>query len=101
MGSFLVIRSAAVTIGPISSSQRPEVGLVADPSLPVVRIERADEDYFLRCERAVMVNEHSTTERLLADRDRIALSPRCRWRFLRPNAASGSAVLASETTSGW
>ena len=94
VGSFLVLRGESVTIGPISSSERPEVGLMADPALPAVTIERADEDYFLRCGRPVTVNDQPTTEGLLADGDRIALSPRCRWRFLRPNAASTSAVLA-------
>ena len=94
VGSFLVVRSYVVTFGPVSSSSRPKVGLVADPSLPTVRIERTDEDYFLRCEQKVMVNDRSSTEKLLADGDRIALSPRCRWRFRRPNPASTSAMLA-------
>ena len=94
VGSFLVVRGEAVTIGPISSASRPDVGLLAEADLPVVTIERTEEDYFLRCGRPVMINDRPTTERLLADGDRIALSPRCRWRFRRPNAASGSAVLA-------
>lgn len=94
VGSFLVVRGDAVTVGPISSAERPQVGLLADPSLPVATIERTDQDYFLRCERPVMVNEKPTTEKLLVDGDRIALAPRCRWRFLRPNAASGTAVMA-------
>ena len=93
VGGFLVLRDAAVTIGPISSSQRPDVGLMADPALPVVTIERSDEDYFLRSDRPVTVNDQPATERLLADGDRIVLAPRCRLRFCRPNAASTSAVL--------
>ncbi len=60
----------------------------------MARIERTDEDYFLRCDRAVTVNDRSVTERLLTAGDKVALSPRCRWRFERPNAASNSAVLA-------
>jgi hypothetical protein len=93
IGSFLVLRRNVVTIGPISSSQRPEVGLLADPNLPTVTIERVDEDYFLRSSTEVSVNDQPTTEKLLTDGDQIALSPRCRWRFLRPNAASTSAAL--------
>ena len=93
VGSFLVVRGPVVTIGPISSPECPAVGLLADPSSPVASIERTDEDYFLRCDRTVTVNDRAVTERLLADGDKVALSPRCRWRFVRPNAASNSAML--------
>ncbi len=93
VGSYLVLRDAAVTVGPVSSSARPDVGLLAEAGLPVARIERHDDDYFLAAERAVSVNETPTTRRLLANGDRIALSPRCRLRFEVPSAASTSAVL--------
>jgi hypothetical protein len=92
-GSYVVFRQPRVTVGPISSSAMPDLGLMADPSLPIVTIERADGDYFLRSERPVHVNDQPTTGRLLADGDRIALSDRCRFRFRLPNAASGTAVL--------
>ncbi|HUS91443.1 MAG TPA: hypothetical protein VM695_06310 [Phycisphaerae bacterium] len=96
-GSSLVLRDDRVTIGPISSARRPELGLLADPNLPVMSIERTEGDYFLRAESAVMVNDKPTTGRLLADGDKIALSPRCRFRFRLPSAASGSAVLELST----
>ncbi|HUU22635.1 MAG TPA: hypothetical protein VM389_08885, partial [Phycisphaerae bacterium] len=41
----------------------------------------------------VCVNDKTVTGKLLADGDRIALSPRCRLRFRLPNAASSTAVL--------
>ena len=41
----------------------------------------------------MLVNDRPVTQKLLADGDRIALSPRCRMRFSVPNAASTSAVL--------
>ncbi|UCD49834.1 MAG: hypothetical protein JSW27_20180 [Phycisphaerales bacterium] len=93
IGSYLVFRNSRVTVGPISSSRRPTLGLVADPNLPVISIERMDGDYFLRCERPVQVNGGAVTEKLLADGDAIALSPRCRLRFRLPNPASPTALL--------
>jgi len=96
-GSSLVLREPRVSFGPISSSRRPEVGLLADPALPVVTIERAEGDYFLRAETPVGINDRMVTGKLLVDGDRIALSPRCRLRFRLPNAASGSAVLELST----
>ena len=93
IGSYLVFRDSHITVGPISSSKRPTLGLMAEPNLPVVSLERMDGDYFLRCEQAVQVNGTAVTEKLLADGDTIALSPRCRLRFRHPNPASPTAVL--------
>lgn len=93
VGSYLVFRNDRVTIGPISSSARPMLGLMADPSLPVVRLERVDTDYFVHCDRPIHVNGQAVKEKLLADGDVIALSPRCRLRFRVPNPASATAVL--------
>ena len=93
IGSYLVFRDSHVTIGPISSSRRPTLGLMAEPSLPVVTIDRIDGDYFVRGEKAIQVNGQAVTEKLLTDGDAIALSPRCRLRFRRPNPASTTAIL--------
>ncbi len=92
-GSYLVVRDRWVTIGPIGSSHRPDIGLAAEPNLPTAAIERIDEDYFLVSKQAVAVNEKPVTRKLLADGDTIALSPRCRLRFTLPTAASTTAVL--------
>jgi hypothetical protein len=93
VGSYLVFREARVTVGPISSSARPDLGLIADPNLPVVTIERIDGDYFLRSQTPVDVNDESVAEKLLSDGDSIALSRRCRIRFHLPNPASATALL--------
>jgi len=93
VGSFVVFRDARVTVGPISSSARPMLALMADPNLPVVVLERMEGDYFLRSQTPVAVNGRPVTERLLADGDSIALSPRCHIRFHLPNPASTTAVL--------
>ncbi len=91
-GSFCVFRQMSVTIGPISSSQQPDLGLLAEPGVPVATIERREDDYFIRG-AAVAVNDRPGTGKLLANGDRIALSPRCRMSFNLPSAASTTAVL--------
>lgn len=92
-GGYLVARGRRTTIGPISSSRHPHVGLLAPADLPVVSIERLDDDYFLRSDGSVRVNDKLVSDKLLNHGDRIALRPRLGIRFLIPNAASTSAVL--------
>jgi len=93
VGSFLVLRDGRITVGPVSSSARPTVGLMADPNIPVATIERAEDDYFIRSSSPIRVNDVTTTNKLLVDGDRIALSPRCRMKFHIPNPASTTAIL--------
>jgi len=93
VGSFPVFCEPVVTVGPISSAHKCDLALIAEPNVPVLSIERSDEDYFIRSQQTIKVNDKPLTEKLLADDDRISLSDRCRLRFRRPNAASTSAVL--------
>ncbi|MFB3891805.1 MAG: hypothetical protein ACE15C_07255 [Phycisphaerae bacterium] len=93
VGSFLVLRRRRITVGPISSSPAPDVGLMADPSGSAWAIERADEDYFFRSDAPAAVNGKAMTSKLLADGDELEVSPRCRLRFGLPVAASTTAVL--------
>jgi len=93
VGSFVVFRDARITVGPISSSTRPMLALIADPNMPVVVLERIEGDYFVRSATPIDVNGQSVTEKLLADGDHISLSPRCRIQFRLPNPASTTAVL--------
>jgi len=94
IGSFYVLRDASITVGPISSSARPTVGLMVDPNIPVVTIERSEDDYFIRSSSPVRVNDATTTNKLLVDSDRISLSPRCGMKFNIPNPASTTATLS-------
>jgi hypothetical protein len=94
VGSFLVIRNGRVTVGPVSSSARPTVGLMADPNLPVITFERTEDDYFVGSSGTFSVNDKGTNNKLLVDGDRIALSPRCRMKFHITNPASTTAVLS-------
>ena len=93
IGSYLVFREARVTLGSISSSTRPTLGLMAEPDLPTIAIERIDSDYFVHADKPIEVNGEVVKEKLLADGDRLVLSPRCRVRFGLPNPASTTAVL--------
>ena len=93
VGSFLVVRDNKVTVGPISSSAQPVIGLMADPNLPVVTIERVEDDYFIHSSSPIKVNDTTVTDKLLVDGDRIALSSRCSMKFHIPNPASTTAVL--------
>jgi hypothetical protein len=94
IGSFYVLQDASITVGPISSSARPTVGLMVDPNLPAVTIERSEDDYFIRSSHPVRVNDVATTNKLLVDSDRINLSPRCAMKFNIPNPASTTATLS-------
>ncbi len=93
IGSYLIFREARVTLGSISSSSRPMLGLMAEPDLPTIAIERVEGDYFVHADRPIEVNGEVVNEKLLADGDRLVLSPRCRVRFGLPNPASTTAVL--------
>ena len=91
-GSFCVLRQPLVTVGSVSSPRVPDLGLIAEPGLPLATIERSDEDYFIRGS-TIAVNDQPAANKLLASGDRIALSPRCRMAFAIPVATSTSAVL--------
>ena len=94
VGSYLVVRNSFVTVGPVSSSQKPDIGVIAEPSLPVVGIERTEGDYFLRSNESIQVQGKAVKDKLLANGDRIGLSARCRMKFEISNAASSTAVLS-------
>ncbi len=93
IGSYLVVPENKVTIGAISSSARPTVGLMAEPDLPTMTIERAGEDYFIKSAEPITINSSSTLEKLLVTGDKVAASARCRMKFVLPNAASTTAML--------
>jgi len=93
VGSYLVLAKDKLTIGPISSSPHPDLGLLMNPNTPAVHISREDEDYFLSSDQPVQVSDAAVTHKLLMDGDRISLSHKSRLKFNTPNAASTSATL--------
>jgi hypothetical protein len=86
VGSFLVLRQPAVTIGPVGGAVASDIGLIAEPTLPPLTVERVEDDYFLRSGK-------DGKGKLLASGDRLELSPRCRLKFSVPNQVSTTAVL--------
>jgi hypothetical protein len=92
-GSFLVLRGSTFVIGPVSASTQPDVPLVTAAGSPTMTLSRCDDDYFLTGRSPVQVNDRAVPNKLLATGDRIAVGPRGRLEFRRPNAASGTAVL--------
>jgi hypothetical protein len=93
VGSYHVACGPAVTAGPANGPATPDVALLADARTPRVTFLRSDDDYFLQSIDTVLVNGKPTTGTLLGNGDKIALGPRCRLTFRRPNAASSTAVL--------
>ena len=92
-GSYLVVRKQNVSIGSMKSSRRPDIGLLTETESSNAAIMRLDDDYFLRCERPVRVNDKDVKDKLLADGDSITIGSRSRMRFRLPNAASTTALL--------
>jgi hypothetical protein len=85
VGSFLVLRQATVTIGPIGGTAA-DIALMAEPGLAPLTVARVEDDYFLRA-------GNSGKGKLLASGDRLELSPRCRLKFSIPSQVSTTAVL--------
>lgn len=97
VGSYLVLCEDSITIGPVSSSERCDVAIVASADMPVARIDRSQGDYFIKSSRPISINENAVTGKLLASGDKIALSNRCRMKFVRSNSASNTAELAASS----
>jgi hypothetical protein len=93
-GSYLVLQGSTFEVGPVSASRPVDLPLIVAAGSPTLTLSRCDEDYFLNTPAApVAVNDRVASGKLLATGDRIAVGPRGRIEFRRPNAASGTAVL--------
>ena len=91
--SHLVVRKQATTFGPVSSSRRPDVGLMAQADTPWLVMERLDEDYFLRSDGKAKVNGQPISSKLLNSGDKIEIGRRGQMKFTLPCAASTSALI--------
>jgi hypothetical protein len=77
----------------VSASRPTDLPLIVAAGSPMLTLSRSDDDYFLSSSSALAVNDRAVRSKLLASGDRIAVGPRGRVEFRRPNAASGTAVL--------
>lgn len=93
IGAYIVVVSDCLTLGPISSSRRPDLGFVTNPDGSVKKIERIDGDYFLSDVQAGL-QMNKANGKLLCEGDKIDISSRCRMKFTQPNPASGTACLS-------
>jgi len=92
-GSYLVLRSRCVTIGALAAAPRPVLRLQARSGIPILCVERSEDEYLLLAERPVDVAGRATSRCLLTDGQTIAMPGNCKLGFGRPNAASGTALL--------
>ena len=94
VGSFLLIRKSIISFGAARSSRKPDIGLLAVSGIPTARIERLQDDYFLRGDGTAQVNGRSQADTLLRSGDKIELARNARFTFQLPNPASTTAVFA-------
>jgi hypothetical protein len=92
-GSYLVLQGSTFEVGPASASRVVDLPLIVAAGSPMLTLSRSDDDYFLSSSSVLAVNDRAVRSKLLASGDRIAVGPRGRVEFRRPNAASGTAVL--------
>jgi hypothetical protein len=93
VGGLLLLSADVITIGTPSSSARIDVPLVTEGTEEIISIRRDSDDYFAESAKPFRVNGREETRKLLTSGDSIAVGARGRLRFLKPVAASGSAVL--------
>ncbi len=93
VGGLLLLSSDVITIGTSSSSSRLDVPLVTEGAAAFISIRRDGDDYFAESAEPFQVNGRQVSRKLLTSGDSISVGARGRLRFLKPVAASGSAVL--------
>ncbi len=95
IGGLLMLRKDIITIGAVlsPSSAACDLKLQTEGATKAIRIRRESDDYFAESDEAFKVNGQQVTRKLLANGDTLAVGSRGRLRFLKPVAASSSAVL--------
>ena len=93
IGRFLILRSNTIQVGAASRSRTIDLPLITDGIDAPIEIRRRAADYFLTATEPIEINGKPRTSRLLTDRDTIRVGRRGQIRFLKPVAASGTAIL--------
>lgn len=93
VGSLLMLAGDHFSIGTTSTKGRPDVALQTEGTPDAVYLRRSGEDYIAACSTPFVVNRKSGREHLLTDGDTIEIGKRGRLTFLKPVAASDTAVL--------
>lgn len=93
-GSFRVLRMASVLVGNRTVERQPDLNILSSDKLPMLSIERCQDDYFLRSEQTpIGINGKKMRAKLLTNNDRIQFGRSCTISFTTPCSASTSACL--------
>jgi len=93
LGSLLLLTSDTVTVGAANRTSAVDVALMTEGHSAPITLRRDGDDYFAESTAAFSVIGQSVTRRLLTSGDTLAVGSRGRLRFVKPVAASNSAVL--------
>ena len=93
LGGVLLLGGNSISIGTPSIGSKSTIVLQTEGLTSQIRISRDGEDYFVSCNGGVRVNNVLADRHILASGDVITVGARGRLKFLRPVAASNSAVL--------
>jgi len=93
LGGILLLRGNSISIGTPRIASDSTVVLQTDGLISQIQISRDGEDYFVSSNDGVFVNDYLAKRHILNHGDIITVGARGRLKFLRPVAASNSAVL--------
>ena len=93
LGGILLLRGNSISIGTPRIASDSTVVLQTDGLVSKIQISRDGEDYFASSNDGVLVNDYLAKRHILNHGDIITVGARGRLKFLRPVAASNSAVL--------
>ena len=93
LGGVLLLRGNSISIGTPSIASNSTIVLQTEGLTSQIQISRDGEDYFVSNADGLRVNNILAQRHILASGDVITVGHRGRLKFLRPMAASNSAVL--------
>ena len=93
LGGILLLRGNSISIGTPRIASDSTVVLQTDGLTSKIKISRDGEDYFVSSNDGLFVNDYMAKQHILNHGDIITVGARGRLKFLRPVAASNSAVL--------
>lgn len=93
LGGMLLLTSDLVSIGVSTRPTAFDVALMTEGDGAAMTLRRDGDDYFAESANPFLVNGQAVTRTLLTSGDTLAVGTRGRLRFMKPVAASASAVL--------
>ena len=93
LGGVLLLRGNSISIGTPGIASDSTIVLQTDGLASRIQISRDGEDYFVCSDSGLFVNNVLADRHILTNGDIITVGARGRLKFLRPVAASNSAIL--------